>query len=182
MTDAAAQRNLTPKQEAFVAAYLGDCRFNATKAAIAAGYSPHTAAFIGAENLKKPQIQTAIQAWRDLVKSRGIATLEYRLNRLDELERTYFDLIEARKKAYSGSEVIGGDTGLVVVQKKSIGSGPSAYEVEEYVADVAVTKEIRAIYEDAAKEMGQRVEKSETKHDATEAFMEALRAFGDRDA
>lgn len=51
---------LTPKQAAFVAEYLLD--LNATQAAIRAGYSPKTAAFIGAENLKKPNIDAAIQA------------------------------------------------------------------------------------------------------------------------
>ena len=48
---------LTSKQQRFVAAYAG----NATEAAIAAGYSRKTAAFIGAENLKKPQIAKAIR-------------------------------------------------------------------------------------------------------------------------
>ncbi len=47
---------LTAKQQAFVEAYCG----NATEAALRAGYSPRTAAFIGAENLKKPQIKEAI--------------------------------------------------------------------------------------------------------------------------
>lgn len=50
---------LTAKQAAFVREYLID--LNATQAAIRAGYSEKTAAFIGAENLKKPQIQIAIQ-------------------------------------------------------------------------------------------------------------------------
>ena len=49
---------LTAKQRAFVEAYAG----NATAAALAAGYSKKTAAFIGAENLKKPQIEAAIKS------------------------------------------------------------------------------------------------------------------------
>lgn len=48
---------LTTKQRRFVDAFDG----NATQAALAAGYSPKTAAFIGAENLRKPQISAAIQ-------------------------------------------------------------------------------------------------------------------------
>lgn len=48
---------LTAKQRAFVENYTG----NATEAAIKAGYSPDTAGSIGAENLKKPEIQKAIQ-------------------------------------------------------------------------------------------------------------------------
>lgn len=49
---------LTNKQHAFVEAYLG-C-FNATKAAITAGYSEKTARSIGSENLTKPDIQSEI--------------------------------------------------------------------------------------------------------------------------
>lgn len=54
------ERPLTGKQAAFVAEYLID--MSATQAAIRAGYSTRTAAAIGAENLTKPQIASAIQA------------------------------------------------------------------------------------------------------------------------
>lgn len=50
---------LTPKQKRFVAEYLVD--LNATAAAKRAGYSEKTAYAIGIENLKKPEIQSAIQ-------------------------------------------------------------------------------------------------------------------------
>lgn len=56
--NAAAEEKLTAKQRRFIEAYNG----NATEAAIKAGYSEKTAPFIGAENLKKPQIQEAIQS------------------------------------------------------------------------------------------------------------------------
>jgi len=47
------------KQRAFVEEYLLD--FNATQAALRAGYSERTAYSIGPENLKKPEIAAAIQ-------------------------------------------------------------------------------------------------------------------------
>jgi phage terminase small subunit len=50
--------SLTPKQAAFVREYLVD--LNATQAAIRAGYSAKTAASIGEENLRKPDIKAAI--------------------------------------------------------------------------------------------------------------------------
>lgn len=50
--------SLTPKQKRFVAEYLVD--LNATAAAIRAGYSKKTAEVIGYENLRKPQIEAAI--------------------------------------------------------------------------------------------------------------------------
>jgi phage terminase small subunit len=49
---------LTSKQMRFIEEYLID--LNASQAAFRAGYSKKTAPFIGAENLKKPQIQAAI--------------------------------------------------------------------------------------------------------------------------
>ncbi len=58
---------LTPKEQLFVAEYLKD--FNATQAAIRAGYSKNTAYHIGYENLKKPQIQTAIANSRNSLKN-----------------------------------------------------------------------------------------------------------------
>tara|TARA_R110000787_G_C13368684_1_gene440677 strand:- start:869 stop:1273 length:405 start_codon:yes stop_codon:yes gene_type:complete len=51
---------LTGKQDAFVKAYLLNGG-NATQAAINAGYSVRTAQVIGAENLLKPMIATAIK-------------------------------------------------------------------------------------------------------------------------
>ena len=55
MTD----KKLTLKQELFCREYLKD--FNATRAAIEAGYSENAASEIGWENLRKPQIQEFIQ-------------------------------------------------------------------------------------------------------------------------
>ena len=49
---------MTPKQQLFILEYRKD--LNATQAAIRAGYSKKTAANIGEENLRKPQIQAAI--------------------------------------------------------------------------------------------------------------------------
>ena len=47
-------KNLTARQERFCREYIID--YNATKAAVRAGYSEKTAYSIGSENLKKPEI------------------------------------------------------------------------------------------------------------------------------
>jgi phage terminase small subunit len=66
---------LTPKQEQFCYEYLAN-GFNATKAAIKAGYAKKTAYAIGAENLKKPQIKARIQEMKDnLAETAGITAL-----------------------------------------------------------------------------------------------------------
>lgn len=59
---------LTAKQQRFVEEYLVD--LNATQAAIRAGYSVKTASEVGFENLRKPQISTAIAAHREKLSAR----------------------------------------------------------------------------------------------------------------
>ncbi|HEX7048642.1 MAG TPA: terminase small subunit [Longimicrobiales bacterium] len=64
---------LTAKQRRFIEEYCVD--FNATQAAIRAGYSKRTAYAIGAENLRKPQIREAIeQRLKELSMSAAEAT------------------------------------------------------------------------------------------------------------
>lgn len=61
MTDTSPkEKNLTPKQQAFVNAYMTN-GFNATQAAIKAGYSEATARVIGHQNLTKLSIQSEIK-------------------------------------------------------------------------------------------------------------------------
>jgi phage terminase small subunit len=62
---------LTRKQQLFIAEYLVD--LNASRAALAAGYSPKTAPWIGNENLKKPTIKIAIEkAHAEKIANAGI--------------------------------------------------------------------------------------------------------------
>ena len=65
---------LTAKQLRFVDEYLVD--FNATQAAIRAGYSEKTAYRIGAENLRKPQIQSEISRRQKDLQRRTEVTQE----------------------------------------------------------------------------------------------------------
>lgn len=82
---------LRAKQEAFIIEYL-KC-FNATQAAIAAGYSEKTAGSIGSENLKKPDISAAI---REKLTENAISA-EEALSRLGEQARgTMADFISIR--------------------------------------------------------------------------------------
>lgn len=56
------EEGFTKMQRAFLRAYLGPARYNATKAAKMAGYSERTAYSIGSELTKKPHIRRAIDA------------------------------------------------------------------------------------------------------------------------
>ena len=64
--------SLNQRQKKFCELYIS-CG-NATEAAKAAGYSEKTAYSIGAENLKKPEIQKYIKEWSNPEKNTRIAT------------------------------------------------------------------------------------------------------------
>lgn len=77
---------LTPKQQRFCEEYVID--FNATRSAIASGYSPKTAKSIASENLSKPYIQAYIsEVQKDLSKLSGVTALR--------------NILELKKLAYS---------------------------------------------------------------------------------
>lgn len=69
---------LTLKQAAFVDAYMGVARGNATEAARIAGYkgNDNTLRVVGGENLLKPAIASAIDERRQQVASSRIMTIE----------------------------------------------------------------------------------------------------------
>lgn len=93
---------LTGKQQLFVDEYLID--LNATQAAIRAGYSAKTAGQIGDENLKKPEIASAIQAAMNQRAKRTQVDADYVL-------RTIVDTIERCKQAEPVLDREGKETG-----------------------------------------------------------------------
>lgn len=123
---------LTKKMEVFIQEYLVD--LNATRAAIAAGYSPNTAAEMGYENLNKPQIKAKI----DEVLSKRIEKLELTA---DHFAQRLEKIAEAAAR-----------TALLTDEK----TGVSMLASKE-AADVA-----RACSMDTAKLLGLVVEKRET--------------------
>jgi len=97
---------MTPKQKAFVAEYLAN-GFNATKAAISAGYSERSASSIGEENLRKPEIATL------LAKKVGTA-----LNKIDfSVDRTLEYV--ARMAFFDPADLFESDGSLKLIQNIS---------------------------------------------------------------
>lgn len=76
-----------------------------------------------------------------------------RIKRLDQLCAKLETLMEQRGKDYA--HLPGGSTGLVCLKKRMLGTGPTAYEVDEAIFDAAIVAEYRATLESAAKEMGE---------------------------
>lgn len=79
------ERALTPKERRFVEEYC-NC-FNATKAAIRAGYSELSARQIGSENLSKPYISKAI---KERMEALAMPT-EEGIKRLTDMGRANFE-------------------------------------------------------------------------------------------
>lgn len=98
---------LTAKQRAFVEAYLS-C-LNATEAARRAGYSEKTAAAIGWENLRKPEIEGAIKQG---LTERAMSADEV-LTRLADMARATADdfltIYESPLNDITGQPVLGKD-------------------------------------------------------------------------
>lgn len=74
---------LTVKMQRFVEEYVVD--FNATASAIRAGYTKKSAASVGYENLRKPQIQQAIAVQCRKMRERAQVTAEQRLAEMDRI-------------------------------------------------------------------------------------------------
>lgn len=78
-------KKLSPKQDRFCKEYLVD--FNATQAAIRAGYSQKTAYSIGQENLKKPEVQARIAELVAEKESALICSADEALQLVSEIAR-----------------------------------------------------------------------------------------------
>lgn len=83
------KKKLTPKQRLFVAEYIKD--YNATRAALAAGYKEKAAYRTGGENLHKPLIKAAIE---EQIKAREKRTLVTADRVIAELARVGFANVE----------------------------------------------------------------------------------------
>jgi len=121
------EKDLTDKQKIFCREYVTD--WNATRAAIAAGYSKNTASEIGWENLRKPQIEKYIDhIQKDLIKLCGVSTLsnvEYLKKILERKEKTT-DQIKA-------IEVINKMLGLNAPEKQDITTDGKSFDLINWV-------------------------------------------------
>jgi len=88
---------MTTKQEQFCLEYLKD--FNATQAAIRAGYSPKTAVVTGHENLRKPDIKKKIdQLMSELIEDKNkiiIDNVRFWIDVRSDLENDMKDRLKA---------------------------------------------------------------------------------------
>jgi len=122
-----AGRKLTAKQRLFVEACLAG--ENATQAAIKAGYSEKTAASIGAENLRKPQIAILLEARVEEVAKKADLTAEGILDRLQETYESARE--EGQHNAANKSLELQGKFLGIWVDKQQIDVGPTLAQLLE---------------------------------------------------
>lgn len=124
---------LTPKQDAFVKAYLLNGG-NATQAAIDAGYSKKTAQVIGAENLLKPIIKVEIARHQKKSDDNYIWSKADKLKKLEKLiDRCLVD--DDEKGVLNGAVVV------AALKEHNLMQGDNA--PTEIINDNSEIKEIR---------------------------------------
>lgn len=92
----------------------------------------------------------------DYARRRGIARREHRLAVLQETHNRLWQVIEDRVADPEMASIPGGATGLLVRKPVTSMGVVAGYE---YAVDTGTIRELRAIQEQAAKELGQVVEK-----------------------
>lgn len=154
---------LSIKQAAFVAAYLGEANGNATEAARIAGYKGNdkTLQAIGSQNLSKLMITEAIDQAKAVILAKGIAVKQSRIDALNDRWERMKQVISERADDPNMKDIPGGTTGLLVHSTKAIGAGQSMQVIDEYNLDTGLLKEMREHEKQAAQELGEWVEKNE---------------------
>jgi hypothetical protein len=124
----------------------------------------------------QPQFAARVKAIVDAHAERamhyGLARKEKRIQVLNDLHGKILQVIEERALDPELAKIPGGKTGIVTKMLKGIGHGDDFQIVEVYAIDTAALKEIRAIQDQVAQELGQKVEKYE--HDFTSDARERL--------
>lgn len=105
------------------------------------------------------RVTTIVEAYADRALRHGIARQDVRLTKLASRYEKLEQIVEERAQDPEVQEVAGGKTGFVVRNVKGIGKGDAYQVVEVFEVDQGVLKEFRAIEEQVAEELGQKVSK-----------------------
>ena len=90
----------------------------------------------------------------------SIAKKHVRLKELDTLKQKLFTVLEERGEELDGQSG-GAGTGVIVKRIKAVGTGQNQTIVEEFEVDAGTIKTIMSLHEQAARELGQWVDKSQ---------------------
>lgn len=110
----------------------------------------------------RARVTSHIDEFRVRVRRRGIAIVENRVSHLQRRHDLMNQVIAQRAADPDMANVPGGPTGLMVHNVKSVGAGEFAERIDLYEVDTAILKELREHERQAAQELGQWLERSET--------------------
>jgi phage terminase small subunit len=136
------------------------------EAAILAGFSKKTASSQGTHLSKRVKIAQRIAYLQEQVADKAvesaaklfeleITSKQDRVRRYAEIQERLWQIVEERSADPAMAKVPGGKSGFIVRQIKIIGTGANQRIVPEYVVDTGLAREIRAINQQAAEELGQ---------------------------
>lgn len=113
----------------------------------------------------RPEFQQRVVALRaELAAAEltgGIADRQGRVDKLERLLARLEQVVLERAAQPTMRRVAGGTTGVVVHQTKMVGMGKNARLIDEYVVDAGTIREMRALMQQAAQELGQWTERRE---------------------
>lgn len=118
---------LTAKQQRFVEEFCSN-GFNATKAAVSAGYKQTNARQTASENLSKPDIQQAIQGFMNKATKKALVTTEDIVKELWQLGRR----AEAESVRHSALKTLTDFTGGFDANKQQIESNVTVVVEDDY--------------------------------------------------
>ena len=108
------------------------------------------------------RVKAISDAYADRALKHWLARKEHRISVLTDLHDRMLRVIQERAEDAELAEVPGGKTGIVTKTLKGIGKGEDFRVVEVYEVDTGTLKEIRAVQQQIAEELGQRIERSAT--------------------
>jgi AcrR family transcriptional regulator len=115
---------------------------------------------------KKPEfaaeVERALDERRREIRRTGIAVLERRVAALNDRWLRMQQVIEARAADPTMQVVPGGPTGLLVHTVKGVGRGEDFQLIDLYEVDTGLLNELRQHEKQAAQELGQWTEKSQS--------------------
>lgn len=177
------RRVLNERQEAFIAAYIGEAKFNAYKAARMAGYAESSLSSQTHYLTSHPEIRARIDEYLAELKADG---LRHKENRIAAAQALFDDLVAIKgeraeeyrrlKEAMGGEPDSfgrltnmfgertippGAETGLMNRTVKVVGAGRSQQMIEEFNIDTALTKTALDLMERIAREVGEWNEKAQ---------------------
>lgn len=140
----------------------------ATKSAVAT-WATHDPLF-------RARVQQFLDSDNAEIERQGVSSRVHRIRTLNNLYKKMNTIIEDRAAFTNGvvEQEPGWETGLL--GRKTTTNGRNV--TVEFFTDTNLTRELRDVMVQAAKELGQWTEKSDVKHDATSQFLQALESFG----